>query len=326
MHFKRLLLTASLLFSPFFIFAADEAITTGACVQSLKITVLSTTLTDVKKPGEWDFAALVEVDGHRLLFDTGAHSDAVLRNAAALGIDLTNVPDVILSHNHSDHLGGLMTLRRSMAVKVPDALARVHVVDGIYDSSASSNQEIKDNPLILLKPEYEKTGGVFITCSQPRELFPGVWLTGPIPRKYPEKNWGTKGTVQTPAGVVDDCIPGDQALIFNTDKGLVALLGCGHAGIVNTLEYARHIVRPALFHAVIGGCPLFSPAEETPKWTAEKLAGFGIENFSGLPYNGSQSTYWLRLVLGLDRGHAVVTGVGNSFELDKDPDPRVIAK
>lgn len=324
MPFKSLLLVA--LLCPFCTFAADDAIITGACVQSLRITVLSTMLTDVKKPGEWDFAAFVEVDGHRLLFDTGAHSDAVLRNAAALGIDLTHVPDVILSHNDPDHLGGLMTMRQSVAAKVPDALARVHVVDSLFYSSASSNPKIKDNRLTLLKLEYEKTGGVFIAYNQPKELFPGVWLTGPIPRKYPEKNWGTKGTVQTPDGVVEDTIPEDQALIINTEKGLVALVGCGHAGIVNTLEYARQIVRPAPFHAVIGGCPLFSTAGETPKWTAEKLAGFGIENFSGLPFSSNQSTYWLRLVLGLDRGHAVVTGVGNSFELYRDIDPGVIAK
>ena len=63
--------------------------------------------------GEWGFAAVVEVDGHRILFDTGARPDTVLNNAKELGVDLSNITDVVLSHNHADHTGGLMTLRRA---------------------------------------------------------------------------------------------------------------------------------------------------------------------------------------------------------------------
>lgn len=326
MHFKSLPLIALLLLSPLRIFSADEAINAAARVRSLKITILSTMLADGKELGEWGFAALVEADGHRILFDTGAHSDVVLKNAATLGIDLSTVPDVILSHNHWDHVGGLITLRQSVVAKTPAALSRVHVGEGIFYSRASFNAGIEDNLLRLLKPEYEKTGGVFVTYSQPKQLFPGVWLTGPIPRKYPEKNWGTKGTVQTPGGVVEDNVPEDQALIFNTDQGLVALLGCGHAGIVNTLDYARTIVRPAPFYAVIGGTHLFSASDETLKWTAEKLAGFSISYLSGSHCTGIESTYRLRTALGLDRSHAVVTAVGSIFELGKGLDPRVIAK
>ena len=157
-------------------------------------------------------------------------------------------------------------------------------------------------------------------------MFPGVWLTGPIPRKYPEKNWGTHGKVQTPAGTVDDNIPEDQALIIDTENGLVALLGCGHAGVVNTLDYARTIVRPAPFYAVIGGFHLFAASAQTLKWTAEKLSGFSIANLSAAHCTGIESTYQLRAALGLDRQHAVVTAVGSTFELSKGLDPRVIAK
>ncbi|MGD0360749.1 MAG: MBL fold metallo-hydrolase, partial [Bryobacteraceae bacterium] len=64
---------------------------------SVDVRILSTMLAD-EGFGEWGFAALVVVDGHRFLFDTGAHPDTVLRNARELHIDLSNVPDVILSH------------------------------------------------------------------------------------------------------------------------------------------------------------------------------------------------------------------------------------
>src|ERR1700741_4966202 len=77
-------------------------------VHQLKITVLSTMLADHDGVGEWGFAALVEADGRRLLFDTGARPDTVLINAAALHIDLSSIQDVVLSHNHADHTGGLV--------------------------------------------------------------------------------------------------------------------------------------------------------------------------------------------------------------------------
>src|SRR4051812_32810909 len=76
-------------------------------VQSLDVKVLSTMLADMDGIGEWGFSALVVADGHRILFDTGARPETVLNNARELKVDLTNVPDVILTHNHGDHTGGL---------------------------------------------------------------------------------------------------------------------------------------------------------------------------------------------------------------------------
>ena len=71
-------------------------------------------LADTKGLGEWGFAALVEADGHRLLFDTGARPDTVLVNARELRVDLSGVTDVILSHHHRDHTGGLLPLRHAL--------------------------------------------------------------------------------------------------------------------------------------------------------------------------------------------------------------------
>ncbi len=84
-------------------------------------------LTSDQGIGEWGFAAVVEADGHRILFDTGARPDTVLNNAKELGVDLSNITEVVLSHNHSDHTGGLMTLRRALAAKNPAALSQAYV-------------------------------------------------------------------------------------------------------------------------------------------------------------------------------------------------------
>ena len=68
--------------------------------------------------GEWGHAALIEVDGYKILFDTGNKPKTVLQNALDLNIDLSDVEDVFLSHNHSDHTGGLLTLRNYLRQKI----------------------------------------------------------------------------------------------------------------------------------------------------------------------------------------------------------------
>jgi 7,8-dihydropterin-6-yl-methyl-4-(beta-D-ribofuranosyl)aminobenzene 5'-phosphate synthase len=294
-------------------------------VKSLKITILSTMLAD-RYVGEWGFAALVEADGHRILFDTGAHSDVVRRNVDSMQIDLTTVPEIVLSHSHSDHTGGFMALRNSVVRKTPSALARAHVGQGIFIPRVITGTGLPDNPALLLKPEYESTGGAFVVHAEPVEIHPGVWLTGPVPRQHPERNWSSGLQLVTPAGRTEDNLPEDMSLICDTDAGLVILTGCGHAGVINIVDYARHTVRPARIHALIGGLHLFSATEQTLSWTAEKLREAGVDYFLGGHCTGIETVYRLRGDLRLDRARAVVASVGSSFELGRGIDPGLIAK
>ncbi len=116
--------------------------------------------------------------------------------------------------------------------------------------------------------DYEASGGHFTEYDHPVELWNGVWLTGPVPRKYPERNWSGKTEIQTGEGWKEDNLPEDMSMVVNTRQGLVVLAGCGHAGIVNTLEYARASVRNAPIQAAIGGFHLFQLDEEKLQWTA----------------------------------------------------------
>jgi 7,8-dihydropterin-6-yl-methyl-4-(beta-D-ribofuranosyl)aminobenzene 5'-phosphate synthase len=295
-------------------------------VHSLKITVLSTMLADGNELGEWGFSALVEADGHRILYDTGAHTDVVLHNAESLGVDLTTVPEVVLSHNHWDHVGGFMTLRQSVVGRKPGALAVTHVGEGIFYPRSTLSPGIDENQMRFIKVDYEKTGGIFVVHREPVQLYPGIWLTGQVPRKYPEKNWPKGTRVTTPAGIVEDYLPEDMALVFDTDNGLVVLTGCGHAGVINIIDFARTFIRPARVHALVGGTHLFNATDETLSWTSEKLRSFGVDNLLGAHCTGIETVYRFRHDLGLDRAHAVVAAVGSSFELGKGIDPRNIAK
>jgi 7,8-dihydropterin-6-yl-methyl-4-(beta-D-ribofuranosyl)aminobenzene 5'-phosphate synthase len=297
-------------------------------VHSLEVKVLSTMLADMDGIGEWGFSALVVADGHRILFDTGARPDTVWNNARELKVDLTSIPDVILSHNHGDHTGGLIKLRRSVLnAGNPAALATTHVGEGIFWKRDVSRQGWE--PMDRVRKEYEALGGKMIVYDKPRELYPGIWITGPIDRVYPEKNFGIGPgiKVQMPNGsLVEDTIAEDMSLVIDTDRGLVVLTGCGHAGIINTLQYARARIRAAPFVAVIGGLHLFQLDEEHLKWTAAKLKEFGVENFLGAHCTGVEATYRIRQLCGLSRDTAAVAAVGGGFTLGEGLHPGRISK
>jgi 7,8-dihydropterin-6-yl-methyl-4-(beta-D-ribofuranosyl)aminobenzene 5'-phosphate synthase len=295
-----------------------------ARVRSLRITVLSTMLAE-EGLGEWGFAALVEADGRRFLFDTGARPRTVLENARELNVDLAGITDVVLSHNHADHTGGLLTLRKDVAARDPAALARVHVGRGAFWSRPSPDGGER-NLLVRVRTEFEAGGGRFVEHDRPLELAPGVWLTGPVPRVHPERNWTATGKVRTPEGLVEDTIPEDLSMVFDTDKGLVILSGCGHAGVVNTAEHARATVRAAPLHAVVGGLHLFQLDDERLDWTARQLKSFGLENLMGAHCTGLEPVYRIRQQAGLTRRSCVVGAVGARFDLGSGLDPLGLAR
>src|SRR5450432_2110272 len=136
------------------VLAAALTCSAAGRVATLDVRLLSTMLTADAGYGEWGFAALVVADGHRILFDTGAHPDTVLRNARELHIDLSDVPDVILSHHHLDHTAGLVTLRREYARSNPAALARAHVGAGIFQSRMGAGPG-EVNTMIASRRDYE---------------------------------------------------------------------------------------------------------------------------------------------------------------------------
>jgi len=307
------------------VFAADSPSTHH--VHALKITVLVTNLAGDphEGDGEWGYSALVEVDGHKILYDTGSSPDMALKNAKALKIDLSDVEDVVLSHNHYDHVGGLMALRRELSKINPRAMSRVHVGAGVFEPRWDTSGEDR-NGLRLIKAEYLATGATFVVHDKPAELLPGVWLTGPVPRPNDEKNWTPGLSLDAKQGRIEDTVPEDSALLFDTDTGMVILTGCAHAGIVNITEYARNIVGKKPIVAVIGGLHLFSASDQTLIWTGARLKSYGVQSLLAGHCTGIEAAYRLREYLGLTRKTAIVSAAGSSFTLNQGFDPRRVAQ
>lgn len=293
-------------------------------VEHLKITILSTMLSDYNNFGEWGFAALLEADGRQLLIDTGNHPETVLRNARALNIDLSPVREVVLTHWHPDHTGGFIALRTELSKTNPSALSVAHVATGIFWSRLSKDAEV--NPMIAARPKYEATGAKFFEHDQGAEILPGVWLTGPVARTSDEHNYSTTAHVRSPAGLIEDTISDDQSVVVTTTHGLVVITGCGHAGIVNILTAAVKRYPQTPVEAIIGGLHLYDATNERVDWTAAKLKAFGVRNVIGAHCTGIETLYRLRDRTGLTRKTAVVGAVGASFVLGEGIHPGLIAQ
>ena len=285
-------------------------------IKDLKITILSTMLAQ-QGMGEWGFSALVEADSIKILFDAGSHERTVLDNCKEMNIDLSKVQNLILSHNHWDHTKGWLTLRKEMSFINKNALSVTHVAPGIFDTRVSAKGEDDDsrkNDSLV----YTKTGGKIILHKNFEEIFPGIYLTGNVPRVLSEKNYPPNAKKKNAKGkIVEDNLPEDMSLVILTDKGLVLLSGCGHSGIINTITHAQNNLKQLPVFTAIGGFHLYNNLDEQIKWTANQLKKAGIQYFMGAHCTGIEPVYQIREWAGLKRGECVVGAVGASFDLSK---------
>ena len=223
--------------------------------------------TNVGLMAEHGFSALVTVrrgdTTTSVLFDTGLSPDAMVTNADRLGLDLSAVHAVVLSHGHFDHAGGLAGLAgrrgtRSLPMVVHPLVwtrRRLALPDGGAD----------DWPT-LSKHALAGEGFDVIERRQPSLLVDGsILITGEVDRTtdfehgMPPAHQHWTGTTWEP----DPLILDDQALVVNVrGKGLVIVTGCGHAGAINIVRHAQRLTAVPALHALIGGLHLSGPAFE----------------------------------------------------------------
>ena len=150
-------------------------------IENFKITILSTMLSDTHV-GEWGFSALIEADGQKVLFDTGSREKTVIQNANELNINLNHIDNVFLSHNHKDHTGGLISLKKEF----PNSFSKAHIGEGIFYSRPNSYGT--SHYILNNKNSLESLGVKFITHINPSQIMKGLWTTAQIPRKYDSRS------------------------------------------------------------------------------------------------------------------------------------------
>jgi len=238
----------------------------------IRIITLSENTANYGFIAEWGLSILVEADGTRILVDTGLSFSAV-HNAQLLGIDLSTIDWIVLSHGHADHTGGLReVLRRRGEVNViahPDMWAAKY--------ARRSPQEEAYAGIPFSREELESLGARFNLSREPVRITDGIMTTGEIPmtsgyEEVDQNLFVRDGNILEPDKLADDL-----ALIIDSDFGLVVVLGCAHRGIINTVRHAQNLTGKERVYAAIGGTHLFRASEVRVEQTTADLREMGIQ-------------------------------------------------
>ena len=235
--------------------------------------------------------------------------------------------DVVLSHFHFDHNTGLLPLLHDLRAKNPDAMRRVHVAEGFFlrRQLPQGGDYVDWNQMIAVRDTLEAAGVEIVEHSGPAEILPAVWVTGPVDRVHEEQQYGG-ARMLLDGEWVQDYVPESQGLTIVTDEGHIVLLGCGHSGVVNLLEYVQAVIEDLPIHALMGGLHLFNASDEMLGWTADRLRSIGVEHLMAGHCTGVEPLLRLRVGLDLSRRTAVVGAVGSQFVLGEGIRATDIAK
>jgi 7,8-dihydropterin-6-yl-methyl-4-(beta-D-ribofuranosyl)aminobenzene 5'-phosphate synthase len=201
------------------------------------------------------------------LFDTGVSENGVLHNADVFGIDFSQIDGIILSHGHFDHFTGLVNVLKRISSSRRHTTS-THLIDiFVHPDAFLRRWEIypdgkrAKSPFLDEKQLQELEAGIHKTTSVsflPSEESPSLLITGQIPRETSFEKGFPFQYAENPSDeknlVPDPLIKDDQAIVANVkNKGLVILTGCGHAGVINTINYAKKVTGLDKIYAVIGG-------------------------------------------------------------------------
>lgn len=235
----------------------------------MNVTVLvdNTALFDRMLIAEHGFSAYIEADGKRVLFDTG-YSDAVIRNAQKMQIDLLALDYIVLSHGHFDHTGGLYHLIRlfleAVLEKTPVHLPRLVAHPCCFHPRPKP--PLPDIGAVLTADEVGRILPLELR-KEPFNLTSDLFFLGEIPRKYPFEVSlpGLRHIVMPDGSEREDRLVDDTSLAYRSRDGLVVITGCAHAGICNTVEHAQKVSGESRVLDIIGGLHLRGAGSQLDK-------------------------------------------------------------
>ncbi len=199
--------------------------------------------------GEHGLAFWIETEHGCLLFDTGQSGTVLTHNLDVLGLRLHDVDALALSHAHIDHTGGMRAIfplnKKLRMIANPSILRpRYSFSEGEYKSiglpsdlgveTYTSNLQLNDSPV---------------------EVLPGLWTTGEIAERSEPEGRSASHFIQVEGEWHPDPYLDDMSLVMDTQKGLIIICGCCHAGLLNTLAHVRNTFRRPII-AILGGTHL----------------------------------------------------------------------
>lgn len=237
----------------------------------LSVLVDNNTFIDRYFLGEPALSFFIEEDDKCILFDTG-YSDAFLKNAERMAINLRNLDYIVLSHGHVDHTWGITHLIR-LYMEAKNEKIQHHI------------PAVVGHPLVfnskLLNPVGEI--GSILSHKKLNQHFPihltkePLWITsrlvflGEIKKTLDFERQDYIGQIVTDQGKINDYILDDTALVYKSSNGLVIIVGCAHSGICNIIEYAKEVCQEDKVADIIGGFHLLNPQKNRLDKTIEYI-------------------------------------------------------
>lgn len=255
---------------------------------------------------DWGYAALVEVGGRRILFDTGNDPAVFEHNVKTLGVDLSELDFVVMSHRHGDHTTGLSYL---LSVNPKVRIYAPKEGFGVFGSSAPSAFYRKEPALPAdmryfdgAPPEVMKFGRAWPDANielveETREIAPGVHVIALVSDK--------PGTLEMR----------ELSLAIETPEGIVLVVGCSHPGIERIVAAAAEIDRR--IHLIAGGLHLLTtPDGEMMRQLTALRETYGVAWIAPGHCTGEPAFAALKRLFG-DRN--VYAGLGTTIGLGANP-------
>ncbi|MFO8058725.1 MAG: MBL fold metallo-hydrolase [bacterium] len=219
--------------------------------------------------GEHGFGVFLETEAGKVLWDTG-QGFCIPHNLKPLGINLTGLKAIALSHGHYDHTGGLM------AALTASGGAPVYCHPACFENKRVSRELFgKKIELYIGMPDsradLEKAGADFREIEDTAEIVPGVHFFTGIPMEDDFEKIESGFFVQEGDKRRDDLIVDDACLAVVTDQGVSVILGCAHRGLINTLRHVKGRLGNDRFHSVWGGTHMVDRSPEEVERTIEAL-------------------------------------------------------
>lgn len=240
-----------------------------------KLTVISNNKALTGFSEEHGFSMLIKFDNSKILFDTG-NGVAFRNNISTLGIDISTIDSLVLSHGHYDHGGNIdFVYQLSPSIKIfhhPLVIKKRFSIHKDRDPMVRMIGLSPENRAILTNTS---TDSVTFAVMEPTQVVDGIFMTGEIPRLSAEDAGGP--FFDDGAGNVIDTIPDDQAIWMNGDDGLIIITGCCHSGLINSVEYIRKVSGVQKVKAIIGGLHLAKASESRVRESINYINGLNLK-------------------------------------------------
>ncbi len=233
-------------------------------------TLVENTVNKIGLLAEHGLSVLLETEEETILFDTG-QKYAVVHNATKMGIKLSKVSKIVLSHGHSDHTGGL-----GDALKASGG-AHIYGHPNVFDEKYSKGKCEQRSIGIPYTRECLQLRGADLHLSKtPIQITDSIQTTGEIKRQTDFETIHDRLCVVRDGILVKDDLLDDLSLIVAGREGVAVIFGCGHSGVINTLMQVRQMIGNTPISLVMGGIHLIDATEDRIKRTAHELKEFDI--------------------------------------------------